>query len=118
MKTEELIIKVQEWAEARNIINGCPPIKQAYKTLEECGELIEAVAVHRDFDIAVNQYGVPGNTDVTMAQIKDAIGDITITLIIQCAMQGVDFVECLEGAYNEIKDRRGTLIGGKFVKEA
>jgi hypothetical protein len=32
-------------------------------------------------------------------------------------MQGIDFVECVESAYNVIKDRKGKLIDGKFVKE-
>lgn len=111
MKTEELIEKVQQWANDRNIIDGCPAIKQAYKTLEECGELIEAVAT-------VNSYQYWLERPADKSAIKDAIGDITVTLIIQCTMQGVDFVECLEGAYNEIKDRKGKLIDGKFVKEA
>jgi hypothetical protein len=32
-------------------------------------------------------------------------------------MQGLDFVGCVESAYNVIKDRKGKLIDGKFVKE-
>lgn len=31
---------------------------------------------------------------------------------------GVDVRDCLEEAYNEIKDRKGRMIDGKFVKEA
>lgn len=109
MTTEELIIKVQKWAHDRNIINGCPPIKQAYKTLEECGELIEGIAKHE------TKTGYVFSSDKDY--IKDAIGDITVTLIIQCAMQGIDFVECLAGAYEEIKDRKGKLVNGQFIKE-
>lgn len=34
------------------------------------------------------------------------------------AEQSLDFDDCCEHAWNEIKDRRGKLIGGVFVKEA
>jgi hypothetical protein len=30
---------------------------------------------------------------------------------------GVDFNECLKMAYDEIKDRKGKMIDGVFVKE-
>lgn len=30
----------------------------------------------------------------------------------------LDFVECVESAYNEIKDRKGRVVGGTFVKES
>lgn len=97
--TKTIIQKVEQWGRDRNIIQECPAIKQAYKTLEECGELIEAIALD------------------DKEAISDAIGDIQVTLILQCAMQGLDYNECLEKAYEVIKDRKGKLIGGKFVKE-
>lgn len=31
---------------------------------------------------------------------------------------GLDFVECVESAYEEIKDRKGRIIDGTFVKES
>lgn len=34
-----------------------------------------------------------------------------------CRESGYDFVECFEGAYNEIKDRKGRWVNGSFVKE-
>jgi NTP pyrophosphatase (non-canonical NTP hydrolase) len=114
LKVEELIEKVTQWANDRNIIHGATPIKQAYKTLEECGELIESVSRQCVFTDHRNMNNmIPFSKNA----IKDDIGDITVTLIIQCAMQGVDFADCLEGAYNEIKDRKGKLINGKFVKQ-
>lgn len=96
---KELIQKIEQWAEDRNLIKGSNPIAQADKTLEECFELLEAVA-ENDRD-----------------QVIDGIGDIVVTLVIQCKMQGLDFTECVESAYQEIKDRKGKLINGKFVKE-
>lgn len=50
--------------------------------------------------------------------IEDAIGDVLVCLINYSEIMKLDIVECLEGAYNEIKDRKGTLLpNGCFVKE-
>ena len=51
-------------------------------------------------------------------EIKDAIGDIVVTVIIQAEMQGMDIEDCLESAYNIIKHRKGKMQNGQFVKEA
>jgi len=102
MKNYQLpvIAKISRWANDRNIIQGSTPMKQSLKTLEECGELIEAVA------------------DNDKEAISDAIGDICVTLVNQCEMQGLDFLECIEKAYEVIKDRKGKMVKGKFEKEA
>lgn len=92
--------KIVQWAEDRGIFQKATPIKQAFKTLEECGELIEAIAEN--------------DKDKTI----DAIGDIVVTLIIQCEMHGIKLDECVLSAYNQIKDRKGKMINGTFVKEA
>lgn len=34
-----------------------------------------------------------------------------------CRELGYNFTECFEGAYNEIKDRKGRWVNGSFVKE-
>jgi hypothetical protein len=50
---------------------------------------------------------------------KDAVGDIFVTVINGCALADVDAVQCLAGAYDEIKDRKGHMNeAGIFVKEA
>jgi len=93
-------IKVIQWGEARQIVQNSTPYAQAMKTQEELYELFEAIE----------------NKDrVAMA---DAYGDILVTLIMGCATADLDLVECLEGAYNEIKDRKGHLSKeGLFIKE-
>jgi len=97
---EELILKIENWAEDRNILSGSNPILQAQKTLEETEELLDAVAE--------NDKG----------EIIDAIGDIVVTLVIQCKMNNLCFIDCVESAYNVIKNRTGKLVDGKFVKDA
>ncbi len=53
----------------------------------------------------------------TEYEIKDAIGDILVTLIIQSKMQNLDILDCLRIAYDTISKRKGKMIGGVFVKE-
>ncbi len=93
-------MKVIQWGEARQIVQNSTPYAQAKKTQEELYELFEAIE---------------DNDRVAMA---DAYGDILVTLIMGCATADLDLVECLEGAYNEIKDRKGHLSKeGLFIKE-
>ena len=49
--------------------------------------------------------------------VIDGIGDILVTVIILSKQLGLDPTECLESAWNEIKDRKGKTIDGTFIKE-
>lgn len=92
--------EVLRWAEDRRIIPNSTALAQAIKTHEELGELMSAL--HRG----------------DKAEIADAYGDILVTLIIGADLAGFDLVDCLNLAYAQIKDRRGTLrADGVFVKE-
>ena len=94
-------ISVIQWGEARGIVQNSTPYAQALKTQEELNELFEAIE----------------NKDV--AAMKDAYGDILVTLVMGCACADLDLVECFKGAYNEIKHRKGYLNkNGIFVKES
>jgi NTP pyrophosphatase (non-canonical NTP hydrolase) len=96
----QLEMQVIQWAEARRIIPNSTPEAQFLKTVSELGELADALN-QRD-----------------MAAIKDSVGDCLVTLINMCALLDIDMVECLEGAWHEIKDRKGTLLpSGVFVKK-
>jgi len=96
---ESLDFEVREWAAARGILPHGAPLGQMAKTCEEVGELAGAIARNRRDDI------------------EDAIGDVLVTLIIQCALQGLDPVECLAVAYARIAERQGTSNAhGIFVK--
>ena len=87
------------WARARNIPQTSTPLAQAKKTLEEAGEMIEAAS----------KQDVPG--------YRDALGDCLITLIVGAETAGVDLLECFAQAFDEIKDRKGKMINGQFVKD-
>lgn len=93
-------MRVIQWAEARRIIPNATPQAQLNKALEELAELFKAES--------------QGNA----AGVKDGVGDVVVCLINYCALKDIDLVDCLALAYNEIKDRRGTLMpDGTFVKE-
>lgn len=80
-------------------LNDADPFRQLAKLQEESGEL--AAGIIRKDDL----------------KTKDSIGDITVVLIGLCTQLNLDYKECVEMAYNEIKDRKGELIDGVFVKE-
>lgn len=105
------------WAEARKIIPNSTPVAQSRKTLEEAGELLEAASRMQ----AMLDTGIQPDAPCYQAEVKkyrDAAGDIVVTLINGCALADVDLVQCLAQAYDEIKDRKGTLMpNGIFVKE-
>lgn len=92
--------RVLNWAEDREIIPNAKPHVQLMKTGSELGELFDAE--------------IKGD----MPGIIDGIGDVLVTLIIYAELRGLDLTDCLASAYNEIKDRKGTLLeNGVFVRE-
>jgi NTP pyrophosphatase (non-canonical NTP hydrolase) len=100
MSYSEIEMKVVQWGEKRGIVQNSNPMAQARKTQEELNELFDAI---RSKD---------------RAAMADAYGDILVTLVMGCACADLDLVTCFEGAYNEIKDRKGYLnADGVFVKE-
>lgn len=114
----EIELLVIRWAEDRKIIPNSTPVAQSQKTLEESGELLESAARMQ----AMLDTGIQREAPCFQAELvkfKDAAGDVMVTLINACALADVDLVQCLAGAYDEIKDRKGTLMpNGIFVKEA
>lgn len=49
--------------------------------------------------------------------ISDDVGDVLVTLIILAAQHDLELEECLKNAYNEIKDRKGIMLDGVFIKD-
>ena len=95
----ELVALIQNWAWDRNLIDGSTPNAQMLKLMEEVGELAGGVCKDK--------------ADV----IKDSIGDVFVVLTIIAAQMGWSIEECVQAAYAEIKDRKGRMVQGVFVKE-
>jgi len=115
MELNELEYLVVDWAKEKGILEKATPFTQHSKTLEEVEELSEALAAKEDGqETFVNIKGISVNTD---HEIKDAIGDIMVTLIIQAKMNGYSIKDALEMAYNTISKRKGKMVDGVFVKD-
>jgi molybdate-binding protein len=110
MQYEELKEKIIQWGKDRNIFEYSTAIKQLLKTQEELDETMNALVQFAD-----------AKTDKqkteAMEQIVDGIGDMGVTLMMLCHKVDVDFIECLESAYDVIKNRRGKIVDGLFCKE-
>ena len=98
--TDELSCLVIDWAKARKIIPNAKPHTQLLKAVSELGELADAE--------------IKGDIN----GIIDGAGDVMVCLINYLALHGLTIRECLEAAYEQIKDRKGTLLeNGVFVKD-
>jgi phosphoribosyl-ATP pyrophosphohydrolase len=94
-------LQIIRWAEARKIIPNSTPEVQLLKAMSEMGELADAT-IKKDKEAIV-----------------DAVGDVMVCLVNYCALQDLNLVDCMEVSYDQIKNRRGTLLpNGLFVKES
>ena len=98
MNLDNLTKNIEQWAAERNLLEA-DPSKQTLKLGEEFGELCQGM-VKSNFD-----------------QVIDSIGDMYVVLTILSKQLGVDLEYCVQMAYNEIKDRKGEMVNGVFVKQ-
>ena len=89
---------IREWANERGLYDGGDPKTQALKLVEEVGETCRAILKH-DHD-----------------EVIDGIGDCVVVLTNLAELVGVSIEECIESAYNEIKNRKGKMANGTYVK--
>ena len=115
MNYQELEAKVLEWAKDKGILEKATPLAQAEKTLEEVQELLEAISAQEKVYYCFTN--TKGKEVVTAEEIKDALGDILVTIIIGAKLQGLQLEDCLESAYNVISKRTGKMVDGVFVKD-
>lgn len=93
----KLIEQVKQWHYDRNLIDGSTDKDQYLKLLEEVFELQNNIMKGRP--------------------VVDDIGDIVVVLINIAERNGLTLEQCLKHAYNDIKDRKGRMIEGIFVKD-
>jgi NTP pyrophosphatase (non-canonical NTP hydrolase) len=97
-KFEEIDLKVFNWFDEKELIKSENAPKQFMKVAEELGELSSAI-IKKDRDKEI-----------------DAFGDLIITILGLSYMRDLDLLSCLETAWNEIKERKGKVIDGSFIK--
>ena len=88
---------IKMWHHDRNLIEGATDKDQFAKLIQEAGELSDNICKGND--------------------IRDDIGDMMVVLINIAERNGITMSECLKTAYNDIKDRKGMMVDGVFVKE-
>ncbi len=93
----ELIKKVAQWHHDRNLIEGASDKDQFCKLIQEAGELSDNICKGKD--------------------ISDDIGDMIVVLINIAERNNLTLEECLERAWDDIKDRKGKMVDGIFIKE-
>ena len=95
-----LIARVEDWGVEKGLIGDkANPDRQMLKLIEEVGETARALA-----------YG-------DQEGLKDGIGDCVVVLIILAAQNNMTLLECMDAAWDEIKDRTGKLEDGLFKKD-
>ena len=101
MSYANIEIKIIQWSEDRKIIPNSTPEVQLLKAMSEMGELADAT-IKKDQEAIV-----------------DSVGDVMVCLINYCALQDINLVNCMEIAYDQIKNRKGRLLpNGVFQKDA
>lgn len=90
---------IRTWAILKGL-DAANPRDQYIKLQEETGEIASALLKDK------------------RDEIKDGIGDAFVVLTILSMQLGTSIEECAGIAYDEIKDRKGKMVDGVFVKEA
>ena len=89
---------IREWASERGLYDNGDPKTQALKLVEEVGETCRAILKE------------------DRAEAIDGIGDCVVVLTNLAELIGHPIEDCIEAAYNEIKDRKGKMANGTYVK--
>ena len=95
----KLIADIEQWGLDKGILPNPDKMAQYYKTCEEVAELDDAI--------------LSDNREEAI----DAIGDIVVTLIMQCSAWDTTLEECVQQAYDVISKRTGKMVNGQFVKD-
>jgi len=90
---------IREWAEDRGLYENGDTKTQALKLVEEVGETCRAI-LKEDHE-----------------EVTDGIGDCVVVLTNLAELHGVSIEECIEAAYKEIKNRKGKMANGTYVKQ-
>jgi NTP pyrophosphatase (non-canonical NTP hydrolase) len=99
MNTDLLFDLIVAWGKERGILDKATVRTQFEKLMEEVLELHEAIVTDNE------------------KEFKDAVGDCVVVLTLLCKLKGVDINNCVNIAYNVIKERTGKMVNGTFVKD-
>ena len=89
---------IRDWAKERGLYDKGDPKTQALKLVEEVGETCRAILKEDKIEAI------------------DGIGDCVVVLTNLAELLGTPIEVCINAAYNEIKDRKGKMNNGTYVK--
>ena len=90
---------IRTWANDRGLYDGGDPKTQALKLVEEVGETCRAILKE------------------DAKEMIDGIGDCVVVLTNLAELIGTPIEECIARAYDEIKNRKGKMANGTYVKD-
>lgn len=120
---------IARWHHDRNLIHGASTWTQSKKLLEEYIEMIAAQMPGESPDAIALQVAQWTKELLDDGRIKtvheldarnaliDSIGDQGVVAINICEREGIPYAYALHESYMEIKDRKGKMVEGTFVKE-
>ncbi len=117
---QNTIDQVRQWFHDKGIIKHSNPLKQLEKSQEELTETRDAVVrLHESrLIMSIEDCDTEMHQAAHLMSIKDGIGDTVVTLIGVCEMLKLDLADCLDHAYQTIRERTGEMVDGKFVKNS
>ena len=161
---KELVLKIEQWAEDRNIIKGAKPLDQAMKLFAEHGELSDHVgtneldkvfddvgdvfvvltiiakqcnlSIYNHLDTKLKHSGLKVDVAFLTSELATIATEVyewndesmyfpeyalsyAVARLRSIAEQvGLTLEYCVEQAYIDIKDRKGILYEGVFIKES
>ena len=92
-----LLEMIAQWHRDRNLIDGSTDKDQCLKLIQEVGELSDNICKQQP--------------------VIDDIGDCIVVLVNIAERNNLSLQQCIEHAYNDIKDRKGIMQDGVFIKE-
>ena len=98
VKETDRFQKIRDWADERGLYDKGDTKTQFCKLMEEAGELGRAILKEDDMEF------------------MDAIGDMVVVLTNMAMLGGTSIETCIDVAYGEIKNRKGKMVNGTFVK--
>ena len=90
---------IRDWADQRGLYENGDTKTQALKLVEEVGETCRAI-LKENYD-----------------EVVDGIGDCVVVLTNLAELHGTSIEDCIEEAYNEIKNRTGKMENGTYKKD-
>lgn len=118
------------WHHERNLVDGVTNETQSVKGLEEFCELMQAIHKKDTPEELVNMMKAmldnllangrikTDESTKTIAALMDAIGDSNVVFVNFAEREGFTLGQCFASAWMDIKDRKGKMINGIFVKES